>query len=321
MGCVLHESQTAYHHVNVSIVKGPRLTLIVHGHTTIRVPWLHTFRFAIEESISKMPGPMLDVSPSPPNVVYWDDFQDLFAESHRQGEHVAIVGPNGSGKTMMGLELCKIIGARRQRVNGRPSPVCVLQYKPRDDTLRMVLPEESWPVIKKWPPKYGEEHCIVWPRGGPPSTAASRQRAVFAPLLDKIYVEGGQTVYIPEAAYFERAQPAGLSLSGTMEQFWSTARSNKLTVISDTQRPRKVTLLMWTEPAWVIIYQLDHRDDVKHVADLVGTDFGTTIWTYLPRLGTHECLVIRRQRHPKVREVYVTRVTGVTGNNSNGRGR
>src|SRR5215472_980324 len=193
----------------------------------------------------------------------------MFATAHKQGEHIAAVGPNGTGKTLLCLELCKIIGAKRAK-DGRPSRVVVLQYKPRDDTLRQILPEKEWPIIKKWPPAYGQEHSIVWPKGGPPSTAAKRQRVVFLPLLDTIYAEGGQTVYIPGAAYFERPLPNGLGMSGTMEQFWSTARSLKLTVVSDTQRPRQVTRLMWTEPAWLMIFAVDDWEDIKRVAELSG---------------------------------------------------
>jgi hypothetical protein len=251
-----------------------------------------------------------ELEATPAQSCQWQEFQALFLQAHRQGEHVAIVGPNGSGKTLLGLELCKLIGSRRAK-DGRPSRVAVLQYKPRDDTLKVI---GDWPVIKKWPPRYGEEHCVVWPKGGPPSTAARRHRAVFAPLLDQIYQEGSQCVYIPEAAYFERAVPNGLGLSGTMEQFWSTARSNKLTVVSDTQRPRHVTLLMWSEPAWVFIFRPDHRADLKTVAEASGEELG--VWATVPQLGGHEFLCVRRQKDGR-RGLYVSRVSLVTRNKRN----
>lgn len=273
-----------------------------------------------------MPGRAYTVeeleNPLEPIVLPWEPMQQLIAESYNPGEHMAIVGPNGSGKTVFGLEVCRILGDRYDK-DGEPHRVTVLQYKPKDATIAQVIPE--WPHLKiryrngrpvklAWPPRYGEEHSVVWPRGGPPSRSSHNERRVFSPLLDKIYLEGKQSVYVPEAAYFERPLPAGLGMKGTMEKFWSTARSSRIEMISDTQRPRMVTNLMWTEPAWVVVYQLDYHEDVKHIAHLVGGDFAYAVHNTLPQLGTHECLVIRRQRHPKVRALYITKVTLETRN-------
>jgi hypothetical protein len=235
-------------------------------------------------------------------VLQWQDFQAMFLESHKQGEHVSIVGPTGSGKTVVGLEVCKMVGSRTA-TNKRPSPVTVLCYKPRDDTMREILSEKEWPEIRKWPPSYGQEHCIVWVRKG----GVPRQRAVFIPLLDMIYQEGGQSVYIPEAAHFERKPPDGLGMGGKMTEFWSAARSNKLTVISDTQRPRYVTRSMWTEPAWIVIFPPDDEDDLKSVAALSGRKMD--VYRIVGNLGEHEFLCIRRQRGGGgQRALYVSRV-------------
>jgi hypothetical protein len=244
-----------------------------------------------------------------PTVLQWPEFQAMFLQSHRLGEHVAIVGMNGRGKTVLGLELCKIVGSRMGK-DRRPARVTVLAYKPRDDTMRMILPEKEWPNIKRWPPSYGQEHCIVWVRGGPPSQAAQKQKAVFAPLLDMVYQEGGQTIYIPEAAHFERKPPDGLGLTSLMTEFWTTARSNKLTVISDTQRPRWVTVSMWTEPNWLFVFQLTDRMDVKRVAELSGQE--RSVWAIMPQLGQFEFMCIRRQTGHD--EVYISKVQQITRN-------
>lgn len=246
----------------------------------------------------------------------WEQFQAMFLKAHKQGEHVAIVGINGSGKTQLGLALCQIIGSRTGK-DGRPSRVVILNFKPRDDTVSRMQTKTEWQTIKTWPPSYGEEHCVVWPRGATASQAARRHRAVFLPLLDRVYAEGGQTIYVPEAAYFERAQPHGLGMSGTMEQFWSSARSNKITLISDTQRPRQVTRLMWSEPKWVFIFHIEDRDDVKRVAEVSGNELA--VWNCVPKLGEHEFLCVRRQEG--TRGLYVSRVDVVTRDTRNKRDR
>lgn len=233
----------------------------------------------------------------------WEKFSRMFARYHKQGEHIGIVGVNGSGKSVLALELGKIVGSRRTK-QGRPASVTVLVVKPRDKTIQQLV-AEGWPVLKKWPPSYGQEHNIVWPKASKPSTAAKEQRAVMGPLLDAIYHEGGQTVIIDEAAYFERPLPSGLGLHGTMEQYWSSARSLNLTLIAGTKRPRNVTRSMWSEPPWLFIFSLHDREDMKRVAELSGRR--EDVMELAPRLGGFEFLCCRRQANG-TRELYVSRV-------------
>lgn len=231
-----------------------------------------------------------------PVVLPWGSFQELFARNHRQGEHVAIVGATGGGKSTLGLELAKII-AKRRATSGRPVSVVILATKPRDDTLTRL----GWPVVKEWPPKYGQEACIVWPKARRPSTAAAELRSVYKPLLDTIYHEGAQTVVIDEAADFEE----DMRLKPTMRRYWRTGRSLKLTLIAGTQRPVAVDRNMWAAPSWIMIFTPEDEDDLKRVAELSGRK--REVLEIVPQLGGHEFLVVRRQRDGQ-RGLYVSRV-------------
>jgi energy-coupling factor transporter ATP-binding protein EcfA2 len=235
------------------------------------------------------------------NVLEWDRFAEMFRSTHKQGEHVAIVGPTGSGKSVLGLSLCKVIGSRPGK-DRRPSRVVVLGTKPRDDTLSSL----GWPIVKKWPPAYGQEHCIVWPRKGKARLTKEQERRTFAPLLDVIHQEGGQTVCIDEAATFERPLPHGLGLAGKMEDYWTTARASKLTLIGGTQRPRHVTRSMWSEPSWVMIFAPDDEDDLRRVAELSGAK--EDVIAVAEHLGAHEFLCVRRQRTTGTKTLYVSKV-------------
>lgn len=224
----------------------------------------------------------------------------MFSRAHKQGEHVSIVGQTGSGKSVLGLSLCRIIAARKGK-DGRPARVIVLATKPRDDTVTAL----GWPIIKKWPPAYGQEHCVIWPKGGDPDTVAQRQRRIFRPLMNAIYHEGGQTVYIDEASYFERPLPDGLALASTMEQYWTSARSLKITLIAGTQRPRHVSRSTWSEPSWVFIFAPDDEDDLRRVAEMSGSR--EQVLDIAEKLGPHEFLCVRRQRGSDKR-LYVSKV-------------
>jgi energy-coupling factor transporter ATP-binding protein EcfA2 len=237
--------------------------------------------------------------PPEPEVLRWEAFQAMFAEGYEEGEHVSLVGPTGSGKSVTGVELIKIIGARRAH-DRRPARVIVLADKPRDDTI-MALHKDGWPIIKEWPPSYGQEHAIIWPRTADEKT----QRNIFRPVLDAVYQEGGQTVYIDEAAYFSDPAPDGLGLRAKLGKFWRAARSNKAAVVAGTQRPCAVPRLMWSEPSWVLVFAVEDEDDLKRVAQLSGRPLA--VWSIVPNLGGHEFMCIRRQRGG-TRGIYVSRV-------------
>lgn len=239
-------------------------------------------------------------NPPEPEVIYWEDFSRMFSRAYNQGEHVSLVGPTGTGKSVTGVEICRIIGARPAR-DRRPSRVVILADKPRDDTIMRLHKEHDWPIIKEWPPSYGQEHCIIWPR-----TSSERvQRDIFRPVLDAVYQEGGQTVYIDEAAYFSDPPPDGLGLRGKLGKFWRAARSNKAAVVAGTQRPCAVPRLMWSEPSWVFVFAVEDEEDLKRVAQLSGQPLA--VWRTVPRLGGHEFLCVRRQRGGE-RGLYVSRV-------------
>jgi energy-coupling factor transporter ATP-binding protein EcfA2 len=224
-----------------------------------------------------------------PTVLRWDDFARFFRSKHRAGEHVAIVGPTGSGKTVLELELAKIIGSRPAS-DGRPSRVVIFGTKPRDRTLSAL----GWPVIREWPPHYGQEHVIVWPRPRDVQTAARRQARVFREVMRAIYREGGQTVCIDEVADFEESESSGgFGLGGVIAQYWRAARALDLTLIAATQRPRNVGRGMWSEPTWVCVFRVDDEDDFKRVRELGDRD---SLEAIHDRLGGHEFVCVYRPR-------------------------
>jgi hypothetical protein len=231
--------------------------------------------------------------------VRWADLADGFRRYHRQGEHVSIVGPTGSGKTMLGLNLCMLIGSRRAK-DGRPARVTVMATKPRDRTLQAL----GWPRVRDWPPAYGQEHCVVWPSAPNPETAALRKRQAFGPIMRQIYQEGGQTVYIDEVAYFSEQPPNGLGMAATLTEYWQSARALDLTLVAGTQRPRHVPRAMWSECSWLFVFRVEDLDDLRRVAEVGGRD---RLLGAVEGLGGHEFVVVHRPRGGG-RAMYVSRV-------------
>jgi energy-coupling factor transporter ATP-binding protein EcfA2 len=234
-------------------------------------------------------------------VLEGDDFLELFRREHRQGQHVAVVGPTESGKSTLLLELAKVKAAKTAN-DGRPARVTVLALKPRDRTVAAL----GWPILKRWPPSYGQEHNIVWPgRGGDPETRAARQRKVVGPLLRTIFKEGGQTVVVDEEWYVETKPPEGLGLKATMQLYWTEARAMDVTLMAGTQRPTGVVRAMWSEPKWFCIFRIEDEDDLKRVGEIGGNR--RELVELVQALGGHEFLVVHRPAGG-TRRLYVSRL-------------
>ena len=234
-----------------------------------------------------------------PDRVPWRDVATMFEKEHRQGQHVGVVGPNGSGKSVLLVEFSKIRAAKKVN-DGNPSRVTYLATKPRDPTLDAL----GWPVIKKWPPGYGQWHTIVWPPYGDPETVVARQRNVFRPLLRQIFVEGKQTVTIDELLRFTERKPNGMDLGPVINQFLIEARSNEGSLFAGTQRPRNVVRSFWSEPVWFGIFRIHDYDDLRRVHEIGGKSEGLDVT--VSELDDFEFVLIRRRGSK--RDLYISKV-------------
>lgn len=218
-----------------------------------------------------------------------------FAREHALGEHVAIVGPTGSGKSVLALTLLTERG-KRLASDRRPTRIAILANKNRDKTMTKL----GWPRLKRrdeWPPGYAKEQCVVWPPYGDAKQAPGRQKPVFEHVIVEASASGNQIIYVDEVAYFTEKPPEGLNMGPLMGQMLATGRSSGLSVFGATQRPRRVPVSLWTESTWLFAFRLRDREDIRRVADFGERE---TLFEVVPQLQKHEFLMIHQDTREAV---------------------
>lgn len=216
----------------------------------------------------------------------------------RQGEHVLISGPTGSGKTTLAADLVE-----------RRSHVITFATKNVDPTLDKLYAD--WDVVAH--PREirpGMDRVIIRavpPRRAPKTMGAVRaaQRAVFPETFDFIYRDGGWCVLVDETLYM--SDPKYGNSASQIEMLHYHGRSAGISMVCLTQRPAWVPKIIYSSASHAYIARTHDRadlarlselanaepDELRHAVRALPTRFD---WVYTPSLGTGTPAVVNTKR-------------------------
>jgi energy-coupling factor transporter ATP-binding protein EcfA2 len=234
-----------------------------------------------------------------PETLTRTEFLDVFARNYDPGEHVTFIGPTNSGKTTIAFQMLNQVATSEL-------PAVILVMKPKDDTVvtairRMgVYKSERWPPATKrdwrpWKETFGKRirGWVFWPRQS--LTDIRRDDDMlshqFGKALSDCYRQGNRIVFVDEA----HAVQNELKLRPEMDAILMRGRSLGCGGWFATQRPRYVTLNMYSQAEHLILFRTPDVRDLKVYSEIGGID-QRVIADAVTDLDRFECVYIGRTK-------------------------
>jgi len=200
----------------------------------------------------------------------WDAFLDGgdgwpgWRTRWQPGEHVALIGPTGTGKSTLAVAILK-----------ERKYVLALDPKGGDSTLK-TLQRAGFERITSWPPpkrirKAIEEGKPARLIVGPVTHTRAdlpRLRALCSQAIDAAFDDEGWTVYCDELQIM--ADPRMMNLGAGIERNMIAARDKKVSMVGSFQRPARVPRSAADQARWIFLYYTRDIDVVGRLSEMVG---------------------------------------------------
>lgn len=206
-------------------------------------------------------------------------FAEFYARfDWRQGEHVTIVGPTGTGKTVL---LQKCLG-KRYEAGGA---IAALITKPRDKNIEKWARRDHFTIERGWPVKPRrfyhrpsdirtpsgaivpwDQRLMIWPDGGSGADFAERHAAVHGAVMSDLFVQGNWCIVAEELHYLA----AVLGLDKQLVTLWTQGRSNGISVIGGTQRPVNIPLYAYNNASHLFFFADNDSTNLKRIQGIGG---------------------------------------------------
>lgn len=207
--------------------------------------------------------------------VPWQEFiSQRFIWKH--GEHVAMIGPTGQGKTTLLLNILP-----------KHPYVVVFATKPRDSSMQR-LQAAGYERIDRWrsiDPKIMPRR-ILWPDASRISSEAT-QRAVFHDAFDRIYREGAWTVAIDELWFIINK----LKLGEDVKTYLLQARALDISLVAATQRPYWVPSEVYDQATHLFFWRDNDARNQRRLAEINNAD-SEVIREIVAALESHQFLYV-----------------------------
>lgn len=219
------------------------------------------------------------------------------------GQHVCLVGPNGCGKTTIGMQILARFCAMYAFITG-----VALVMKPHkgpksrgkratgDPTVESLTKKYGGRVTRDWPPhkllpwQKKPAFWSLWPKhtGDPKEDVPAHYGVMRKCVLDS-YTHGDSAIFADEAAGLSE----DLDLDDELIQTLTRGRSMNASAILATQRPRYVPRAMFTEAKHFFLWKMHDLGEYERLREIGGGQLTRQqIVAVLQKLKKHQCLYL-----------------------------
>ena len=196
-----------------------------------------------------------DIAPTVP----WGPFIREF--NWKQGEHLILIGSNGTGKTVLNRHFLRY----RQQRQGY---ICGFGTKPHDDELEDLIKTQKFLRVKtnnNWTSS-SYPWLLLWPDAG--FDNVGEQRKQFLKALHGMWKRGRWTAWLNELRYLTE----NLRLKEQMNILYLQARASKFSLTAETQRPRNVPLEAFSQSTHDFFAPCRDDEDLKRISGIGNAD-------------------------------------------------
>jgi hypothetical protein len=218
-----------------------------------------------------------------PRVPFSDFISSRFDWKH--GEHVAMVGPTGQGKTTL-----------LKHVLPKHPYVVIFATKPRDRSMDQFI-AQGYKRIDRWrsvDPKQMPRR-ILWPDATRLDSEKS-QAEIFRDAMARIYREGAWTVAIDELWFIINK----LNLGGEVKTYLLQARALDISLVASTQRPYWVPSEVYDQSTHLFFWRDNDARNQRRLAEINNAD-SEVIRDIVARLETHQFLYVNTRNGEMLR--------------------
>lgn len=218
--------------------------------------------------------------------VEWSELEDHLASNWEQGQHIALIGKTGSGKSHLALRLLDLKPFVIIIATKRYDPLLTEAssgYIVRDDMSEIPRTDEGYPIHNR---------VIIWPGTilKDENSRLTAQKESVKITLDTAERQRYWTVLIDDVMWVYDM----LGLSKKLEAIWYQARSAGISLVASAQRPVKTPRNMVAQASHLFLFAVSDKRDLEHFREIAGQIPPSIIEEALPNLDAsrHEFLYV-----------------------------